>query len=139
MKESVIRDINIESSKGVIEKIGAEQVSDDSYILVENPLFSSRINYGTVVKAVPNDKGELILVRIVKASSYKTRKFLLSSYARDCDFSKSVGDPITAVGGAWEVATGGIAFIHIPKESGFDLDLLFKEIDFHPPEIQEDN
>ena len=139
MKESVIRDISIESSKGVIEKIGAEQVSDDSYMLVENPLFSFRINYGTVVKALPNDKGELILVRIVKASKYKTRKFLLSSYAKDCDFSKSIGDPIIAAGGTWEVTMGGIAFIHIPKESGFDLDLLFNEIDFHPPEITEEN
>jgi hypothetical protein len=139
MKESIIRDISIESSNGEIEKIGAEQVSDDSYMLLENPLFSCRINYGTVVKALPNDKGELILVRIVKASNYKTRKFLLSSYAKDIDFSKRIGDPIIASGGTWEVAMGGIAFIHILKESGFDLDLLFKENDFHPTEITEGN
>jgi hypothetical protein len=135
MKESIIRDISIESSNGVMEKIGAEQVSDDSYMLLENPLFSCRFNYGTIVKAQPNDKGELILVHIVKASNYKTRKFLLSSYAKDCDFSKSIGDPVIAAGGTWEVAMGGIAFINIPKGSGFDLDLLFKENDFYPPEI----
>jgi hypothetical protein len=139
MKESVIRDISIESSNGVIEKIGAELVSDDSYMLLENPLFSCRINYGTVVKALPNDKGDLILVRIVKVSNYKTRKFLLSSYAKDIDFSKRIGDPIIAAGGAWEVAMDGIAFIHILKESGFDLDLLFKENDFYPTEITEES
>lgn len=139
MKESIIRDINIAGSAGAIEKIGAEQVSDDSYMLLENPLFSCRMNYGTIVKALPNDKGELIFVRIVKASNYKTRKFLLSSYAKDIDFSKRIGDPIIAAGGTWEIAMGGIAFIHIPKESGFDLDLLFKENDIHPPEIREEN
>jgi len=139
MKESIIRDISIESSNGVKEKIGAEQVSDDSYMLLENPLFSCRINYGTIIKALPNDKGELIFVRIVKASNYKTRKFLLSSYTKDIDFSKRIGEPIIAGGGTWEVAMGGIAFIHIPKESAFDLDLLFKENDFHPPEIREEN
>jgi len=139
MKESIIRDIIIESSDGIIEKIGAEQVSDDSYMLLENPLFSRRINYGTVVNALPNDKGELILVRIVRVSQYKTRKFLLTSCAKDIDFSKRIGDPIIAVGGSWEVAMGGVAFIHIPKESGFDLDLLFKENDFYPTEITEES
>jgi hypothetical protein len=139
MKESVIRDISIEGSNGVTEKIAAEQVSDDDYMLLENPLFSCRINYGTVVNALPNDKGELILVRVVKVSKYKTRKFLLSSCAKDIDFSKRIGDPIVAAGGTWEVSMGGIAFIHIPKESGFDLDLLFRENDFYPTEVTEES
>jgi len=81
----------------------------------------------------------LILVRIVKVSNYKTRKFLLSSYAKDIDFSKRIGDPIITAGGTWEIAKGGIAFIHIPKESSFDLNSLFKENDFHPPEITAEN
>jgi hypothetical protein len=139
MKESVIKDISIESSLGAIERIGAEQVSSDTYMLLETPLFSCRINYGTIVKALPNDKGELIFVRIVKASNYKTRKFLLSSSAKDSDFSKRIGHPIIAAGGTWEVAMGGIAFIHISKESDFDLDLFFKKNDFHPTEIIDEN
>jgi hypothetical protein len=138
MKESVIRDISIESPDGLIEKVAGEQVSVDSYMLLENPIFSCRINYGTIVNALPNDKGELIFVRIVKASNYKTRRFLLNSYAKDIDFSRRIGEPIIAAGGTWEVAMGGIAFIHILKESSFDLDLLFKEHDFNPAEITED-
>ena len=139
MKEPVIKDISIESSNGVIEKVGAEQVSSDTYMLLETPIFSCRINYGTIVKALPNDRGELSFVRIVKASNYKTRKFLLNSYAKDSDFSKRIGDPIIAAGGTWEVAMGGIAFIHISKESSFDLDLFFKEKDFYPTEITDEN
>jgi hypothetical protein len=139
MNDSVIRDIKIESSTGIVENIGAEQVGERTYMLLENPLFSCHINYGTVVKAVPNDKGELVMAGIAKQSDYKTRQFLLSANAKECDFVKKIGNPIIAAGGTWEVAMGGIAFIHFQKDSTFDVDAFFKDNHFNVVEIKEDN
>jgi hypothetical protein len=93
MNDSVIRHIKIESSTGIVENIGAEQVSERTYMLLEHSLFSCHIKYGTLVIAVHNDKGELIMAGIVKESEYKTRQFLLA-HAKDLDFSKTIGDPI---------------------------------------------
>jgi hypothetical protein len=75
---------------------------------------------------------------IVKESEYKTRQFLLA-HAKDLDFSKTIGDPIIEAGGTWEVAMGGIVFIHFLKDSTFDLDAFFKDNHFNVVEIKEDN
>jgi hypothetical protein len=137
MTQPVIKNISITSPDGNVEMIAAEQVNDNTYMFLENPLFSCRINFGSFVEVRPNEKGELSFVRLVKASKYKTRQFLLNAQAKDIDFSRKIGDPIIAAGGTWEVANGGTVFIHIPKESRFDLDLFFRENDFHPAEIFE--
>ena len=138
MKESVIRYLKIENSNGIGENVGAEQIGENEYKLLENPVLSCKINYGTIVKALPNEKGELILIGILKASDFKTRKFLWSSNVADSDFVKRIGDPLIAVGGSWEVVMGGISFIHIPRYSDFDLEGFFKENNFNPTEITEE-
>jgi len=74
-----------------------------TFFFIQNPLFSCKINYGTIVKAISNNKGELVLIGIVKASEYKTRQFLLSNNAKDSDFINKIGDPIIAVGGTREL------------------------------------
>src|SRR5687767_8594825 len=138
MSDSIIRDIKIENPSSIDEIIGAQQITENTYLLLENPIFSCLINYGTIIKVEPNESGELVMVGIEKESDYKTRRFLLSTFAKDSDFVTSIGDPIIAAGGTWEVAMGGIAFIHLPKQSNFDLDRFFKDNEFNLTEIKED-
>jgi hypothetical protein len=135
MNDSQIQYIKLESPEGISETISAEQTGDNTYLVLENPVFNCKINYGTVVRAMSDEKGELVMTGIAKLSDYKTRKFLLSTYAKDSDFVKRIGDPIIAAGGKWEVVMGGVVFIHILKASSFDLDAFFTEKGFHPTEI----
>jgi hypothetical protein len=140
MQESQVRYVNFKTSTGLSEKVGAEELSANIFILLENPIFSCKVNYGTVVEAIPNENGELNFVRIVRASQFKTRKFLLESYAEQGDFSKMrIAEEIIAAGGTWEIAMGGLAFIHIPKDSQFDLDQFFRDRKFYPTEIGNEN
>jgi hypothetical protein len=86
IKESVIKNIKIENSYGISENVSADQIGENEYKLLENPVFSCKINYGTIVKAFPIENGELVLTGILKVSEYTTRKFLLSYNAKDSDF-----------------------------------------------------
>jgi hypothetical protein len=135
--EPVIKSIKIISQDGSSESVYGEQVGIDTYRLLENPLFSCQINYGTTVKAIADEKGELVLSKLIRASDYKTRCFLSNSQDI-ADVREKILDKIQQAGGTWEVAMSGLLFVHIPKNSGFDLDLLFKECNYLPTEIVDD-
>jgi hypothetical protein len=138
--EPIIKSIKIISQDGLgTEAVYAEQVGADIYKLLENPIFSCRINYGTTVKAIADENGELVLSKLVRASDYKTRQFLLSSSQKVSDVKDKILGEIEEAGGTWEVVMGGIVFVHIPKSSGFDLDQVFKECNYLPTEIVDDD
>lgn len=132
------KSIKIIAPDGSSETVFGEQVGTDAYKLLENPIFNSRINYGTTVKVTTDKNGELVVSKILRASEYKTRRFLLSSFINQTDLKEKIGNRIIEAGGTWEVAMGGLAFVHIPKDSAFDLDELFREQGYFPTEIIDD-
>jgi hypothetical protein len=127
MNDPEIRMIKIRDQDGAYETVAAEQVSDDTYKLLETPALSCRINYGTTIQVQPDEKGELEMVKIVRASDYKTRRFILPSLSR-AEIVEKLGNPISQAGGLWEVVFGGVIFIHMPRGSQFDLEALFRNV-----------
>jgi hypothetical protein len=122
--EPIIKPIKINSPDGGSETVDAEQVDNDVFKLIENPIMHCRINYGTLVKAHTDANGDLVLSKIVRASNFKTRQFFLSASLTETELRTKIGQPVLDAGGMWEVVFGGICFVHIPKDSGFDLDEL---------------
>lgn len=137
--EPVIKTIKLKDANGSgSEMIAAEQVSDDTFRLLENPVFNCKINYGTTVKVIEDANGDLVMSKIIRASDYKTRLFMLSRSLNEMELRTKIGQPILDAGGMWEVVFGGIAFIHIPKDSSFNIDELFKINNYFPTEIIDD-
>ena len=119
------------------ETVAAEKVGLDTYKLIENPVFSCRINYGSIVLALPSENGNLVMSTIVRASDFLTRQFLTSPMLVEDKFKDTVGRKILDAGGMWETAMGGILFIHIPRHSNFDLETCLKEADLNLVEIKQ--
>lgn len=136
--EPIIKAIKINGADGGSETVYAELLDADTYKLLENPVFSCRINYGTIIKAVTDSNGELIFTKIVRASNFKTRQFFLSASLNETELRTKIGQPILDAGGMWEVVFGGICFVHIPKDSNFDLDEFFKKNNYYSSEIVDD-
>ena len=132
-----IKIINIDD--GSSETVYAEQIDSDTFKLLENPIFNCRINYGTIVKVIQDSNGELVMSQIMGASDFETRKFFLSASLNEIQLRAKIGQPILDAGGMWEVVFGGIAFVHLPKNSNFNLEQLFKLNDYYPSEIIDDN
>ena len=137
--EPLIKKIRIKGTdSNESETIHGEQVTEDTFKLLENPISNCKINYGTVVKVIPDKDGELIMSKIVRASTFKTRQFFLDPNANIVDWGIQIGKPIIDAGGMWEIVMKGICFIHLPKDSTFDLDGFFEQNNYYPSEIIED-
>jgi hypothetical protein len=138
MENSIIEKIKLIDADGsAVETIYAEKINTNSFMLLENPIFSCKLNYGAVIQAIPKKDGTLCMTKILKASSFKTRKFLLSETLSPPE-SENRFKQIIDAGGLWETAMGGLLFIHLPKDSSFDLNKFFADINFTPAEIIED-
>ncbi len=137
--DTEIKMILINGSDGTSESVAGEKIESGIFRLMENPILNCKINYGTVVKVIEDKNGDLVLSKIVRASNYKTRQFILSSSLNESDLRTKIGQPILDAGGYWEVVMGGIAFIHILKDSSFSIDELFKINNYHPSEIVDDS
>jgi hypothetical protein len=129
----------ISGDNGGSETVAGEQIDSDTFKLIENPVFNCRINYGTIVKAIQDLSGELVMSKIIRASDFRTRQFMLSASLIEIQLKTQIGQPILDAGGMWEVVFGGITFIHLPKNSTFDLDKLFKANEYFPTEIVDDS
>lgn len=119
------------------ETVCAEHVNGDNYRVLENPIFFCNINVGTTVKALPDEKGDLIIKEIISPSQYITRRFLLDAGPDNAKLNEKIRDKIIEAGGHWEVVFRGMAIVDIPKDAGFDLDRLFAELNYYPHEIKE--
>lgn len=138
MENPIIEKIKLVDTDGSdVETIYAEKVNTDSFMLLENSIFSCNLNYGTVIQAIPNKDGDLCMTKILKASSFKTRKFFLLQTLTQSELENKLKQ-IIDTGGLWETAMGGLLFIHLPKDTGFDLNKFFLEINLHLAEILED-
>src|SRR5688572_129756 len=104
MKNPIIEKIKVVDAEGSgIETIYAEKVNTDAFMLLENPIFSCKLNYGTIIQAIPDKDGELCMTKVLKASSFTTRKFLLSEILSQPELENKFKQIIN-LGGLWETA-----------------------------------
>ena len=82
MKNPIIEKIKLADADGSgVETIYAEKVNTDSFMLLENSIFSCKLNYGTVIQAIPNKDGDLCMTKILKASSLKQENSFSQKYS----------------------------------------------------------
>lgn len=117
------------------ELLAAEQIAADQYRLIESPIRPRGLGYGTKVTAVINDAGELEFTGISEPSDYKTRMFIRAASLSGSELDQKIRKAIMNAGGYWENCCAGIAFVHLPKSSTFDLDGLFASNNYQPLEI----
>jgi hypothetical protein len=96
--EPNIKSIKIISQDGSSECVYGEQVSIDTYRLLENSILTCKINYGTIVKVITDENGDLVSSKLVRASDYKTRKFLISSSQNIANVEGKILDKIEQAG-----------------------------------------
>jgi len=109
------------------ETIYAEKISDIIYRCEESAIFSEEPVYGAEVEVMNSENG-LKFVRMVKASPFHTRRYIWSKEFMETDKCKQILDKIMTAGGFWEIAMGGVVFLHIPIEKESLLDELLNSL-----------
>lgn len=123
------------TDSGNYELVAAEQIGVTTYLLIETPIQSCGLNYGTTVNAELNADNELEVTSIAAPSAYSTRQFIRTSSLSTRQLNENIASKVIAAGGHWEMASAGLAFVHLRKDSFFDLDELFDQNNYHPLEI----
>lgn len=109
-------DIEIYNPKEeVSQTIPVEQLSTNIFRALGNDIFSQNLTFGTEFETQKNKNGQHEVVRILKASNYITKRFILTSDFKESEY-RLLGDEITKIGGFWQVDFGSLAIINIPKE-----------------------
>jgi hypothetical protein len=116
--------------------IQVEQLTDNIFRTIENELFNCDLTLGTEFERRINKEGQHEIVRIIKASEFITRRFMLTSQFKESEY-RLLGDEIMKQGGFWQVDFGSIATINLPKDCKLNLDEIFKTFDFRPAEIRD--
>jgi len=116
--------------------IQVEQLTDNIFRTIENELFNCDLTLGTEFETRINKEGQHEIVRIIKASEFITRRFMLTSQFKESEY-RLLGDEIMKQGGFWQVDFGSIATINLPKDCKLNLDEIFKTFDFRPAEIRD--
>jgi hypothetical protein len=112
------------------------QLSEMIFKMAENDVLNCRLTYGTEFEARRNKDGNYEIIRIIKESSYATRRFLLNSEFKESEY-RMLGDEIMKHGGFWQVDFGGIATINLPQGCDLDIDEIFRTFNYNPTEIKD--
>jgi hypothetical protein len=110
------------------------ELSSNIYRMAENDVLNCKLTLGTEFETRINKDGKHEIIRIIKESPFKTRRFLFTSQFNAEDY-RLLGDEIIKNGGFWQVDFGGIATINLPDSCELDIDKIFKLFNFSPTEI----
>ncbi len=112
------------------------KLSNNMFRMTENDILNCTLTLGTEFETKINKEGRHEIVKILKESSFITRRFFLTSQFTETEY-RLLGDEIIKRAGYWQVDFGGIATINLPEDSDFDIDEIFKTFKFNPIEITE--
>jgi len=118
----------------VTTSLYAIRLSDSVFRMAENDIINCRLTFGTEFKTKINNDGQYEVVKILKESSFTTRRFFLTSQFTQTEYML-LGDEIAKRGGFWQVNLGSMAIINLPKDCDIDIDKIFKTFNFNPTEI----
>jgi len=118
-------------------KMHVEKLADMTFRMIDNDIFNCKLTFGTEFETRINNNGKHEIVKIVKESTYFTRRFFLTSQFNSSEY-RLLGDEIVKHGGHWQVDFGGIATINLPEHCALDIDEIFSIFGFNPTEIVDD-
>jgi hypothetical protein len=116
--------VNLE--QGLSENLSLTALGCGRYRAEESSIFSE-INFGDVIEAEPSPDGGIRLVRVIEQSSLVTLRWLIPQGVAESEGLSQFLEKVTAVGGRWERALGGLLILHLPNASGFDAHSEFKQ------------
>lgn len=105
MQENIISITVYDKRLGMTWDMYVAPLEEHIYRAVENELFSN-ITIGTEFRTRINKEGKHQIVKIIKASPYVTRCFMLGVGVPYADY-QLLGDEILKHGGHWQVDMGG--------------------------------
>jgi hypothetical protein len=111
---------------GIVEQLSLTPLASGTYRLEESPLLHDSINLGDVIAAQLIGDEAVRFVSILQKSSYSTLRWLISKSVVDSEGLSKFLDNVTAAGGLWERAIGGLLILHIPRSSAFNAESEFK-------------
>lgn len=136
LMEPTIKYVKLKTNEsGGSEIIGAEKIDNDTFQLLETSTSNCTLTYGTIIKVKEDEKGELFMLSVFKKSDYVTRKFMLDNPLKSSEIANKLLKPIIDIDGYWEIAFGGVVFIHLLKDSNFNILRLFDENNYTAREI----
>jgi hypothetical protein len=119
-----------------ITTLVVQQIDNNIFRMIDNDVFNCRLTLGTEFETRINNDGKHEIIRVIKESEYKTKRFFLTQQFKESEY-KLLGDEIIKQGGFWQVDFGGIATINLPKDCKLDIDEIFRIFDFKPTEIKD--
>jgi hypothetical protein len=116
-----------------IEQISAtimvENKADNVFIMMDNHIMNENLTFGTEFQALKIADNEYELIKITKVSEFTTKRLSLTKQFNASEY-QVLGDEIMKQGGFWQVDFGSLAVVNLPKNSGLDLDEIFKTFGF---------
>lgn len=77
-------------------------------------------SFGDVIEADSISEGSLRFIRISEKSGWRTYDFLLSAEMAESKHITAIQDRVLSLGGHWERVFGGVLFLCLPPNSGYD-------------------
>jgi len=111
-----------------------KKLSNNIYRMEENSVCYFTLTYGTEFETRLNKESVLEVVRILRKSTFITRRFSLNVPFKESEL-RVLGDEIMKIGGFWQVDFGSMATINLPKDASIDIDEIFRIFNFTPTEI----
>ena len=116
--------------------IYVSRISENVFRMTENDIFNCRLTFGTEFETKINENGKCEIVRIIKESTFVTRRFMLTKQFAESNHTL-FGEEIVKNGGFWQLDFGGMTTINLPKDTALNIDALFKLFNCNPTEIKE--
>jgi hypothetical protein len=104
-----------------IEILDVTPVSRDKYRIEETPIFNPGIALGDIIR-VKEKQGISYYVETVEKSGFRRYAWLLSKEAVSSKEIREMKQRIKDSGGRTEQIFGGLLVIHMPHNSGFDVE-----------------
>jgi hypothetical protein len=102
------------------ESVLVTSVAPNQYRLEESPVSAERLRFQDLIEVVPQIDGSLHFLQLIEKSTYRSFDFFLPKKVVESKPLKDLCETIMALGGNWEIAMGGLVFLHIPQEVDFD-------------------
>lgn len=103
-----------------IEELDVHQITDNTYRVAENPIFTEQVSFGDIIK-VRREQDIYYYMETMRKSDYKRYTWLLSKSAMQSEDIEKLKIQISEMNGKWETVFGGFLVVNLPKNSEFNL------------------
>ncbi len=104
-----------------IEVLDVKRISKETMRIMENPIFSSVVSYGDIIR-VREDRDIFYYLETVQKSDLVRHSWLLSKEATESQEIEDFKNKIIQMNGNWEQVFGGFLIVNIPADRQIGLD-----------------